>query len=661
MSASRRKNRRLGGPDVELLENRQLLSAAPAFVDLTGSVNFKAPATVSIGGKKPAKPISVTVDVVNTGNAVAKGPLTISLYAATHEILDPTDTLLTTRKVGRIDIAGGKAKKFVITDTLGKGVPSGTFYILADINSSKTIGESNYGNNIVASTKTVVFKNPLIAPGPFIVGTLSANTSSLTVNTQAQVQFQLTLGRAGPGTQVHVDEFDSSGDNLGQVAVLLDNGNSANGDALAGDGIYSGIATITPTSAGTFYFVATITDPQLSAPRTSSEIAIVATSEIAIVATPPPVQTPPPVPTIAGTLNSDISTVVIGHPEIAHFSVQVSHATPNTTVEVDEFDSQGNDIGELMGLLDNGSSALGDRAAGDGIYSGVSTLSATAPGTRYFAAVVSDPTLSAPIDSSKIAVVEENPPSNTALQADITDNNNLNQVAQNIINSGGTPAASLAAVASALASDSNVQPGTVQTTSTSIEWKSVDGTSEGVSTDFLTSGANATLGSPPAGGGGETPTPSATPAAVPDTTPSADPTLNVLILSPFASSLSQWDPSSAIESMFSNAGYTTTSLSNSQVTFSAFQNLGQYDAINLFGHGAQLPTLGEGIYTSTVSSVATSAANVWDLLNGGLVIMNNYYVVTPNYITEYAGAMNGTMVEFEACNSLHDTQLGTPS
>jgi hypothetical protein len=110
--------------------------------------------------------------------------------------------------------------------------------------------------------------------------------------------------------------------------------------------------------------------------------------------------------------------------------------------------------------------------------------------------------------------------------------------------------------------------------------------------------------------------------------------------------------------MFANANYTVTVHQNSQVTFSDFANLGQYDAVNLYGHGTQLPQLGEGIYTSIQSSLLTSAANVWDLLNDRLVIMNGYYVVTPNYISAYAGAMNGTIVEFEACNSLHDTQLG---
>ena len=214
---------------------------------------------------------------------------------------------------------------------------------------------------------------------------------------------------------------------------------------------------------------------------------------------------------------------------------------------------------------------------------------------------------------------------------------------------------------SALASDTNVQRGTVQTTSTCIEWKTVDGTYEGVSTDFLTSSANATLGSPPpvAGAGSGTPAASAATAVAPDDDPaSPDPTLNVLLLSPFESSLSQWDPSSSIAADFANAGYTVTLHQNAQVTFSDFQNLGQYDAVNLYGHGTQLPNLGEGVYTSIQSSVSTSAANVWDLLNDAIVIMNGYYVVTPNYITEYAGSMNGTIVEFETCNSLHDTQLG---
>lgn len=627
-----------GNPANNVVASSATTSIRAAFVDLTGSILSNVGGSITIA--RHVKPISVKVAVTNNGNVPAKGSLLVDLYAATHTTLNSTDTLLVSKSVGKVTIGAGKTKPLSIRITPGAADPSGTFYLLADVNPGGGIAESNSANNVAASGGTFMVSNPAIPAGPFVAGPLMSSVTSVFVNQPQQTEFTIQIGRAGPGTAVQVDEFDSSGNNLGLIATLVDDGSSASGDAVANDGIYSAMATLSSTAAGTRYFAAVVTDPQLSAAKQSSTITVVAT--------------PPPLPALVGTLNTDIDTVVVGHTELAHFNVQLSNFTSSTAVEVDEFDAQGNNLGKLVDLLDNGSSIAGDRTAGDGIYSGVSTIAFSDPGTRYFAAVVSDPALTSPIDSSTLSIAGQNAPSQSALAADITDNNSLNQIAGNIINGGGSEAAALAAVQSALASDANVKPGTVATTATSVEWQTVDGSWQGISADFLTSSLNATLG-------GAAPSAASSAVQAPTSPPmqaSADPTLNVLLLSPFASSLSTFDPTNAISGEFSAANYTVTTHTDAAVTFDDFKNLGQYDAVNLYGHGTQLANGGEGIYTSIASSAATSFANVWDLLNNRLVIMNGYYVVTPNFITAYAGAMNGTIVEFEACSSLHDTAMG---
>jgi len=365
---------------------------------------------------------------------------------------------------------------------------------------------------------------------------------------------------------------------------------------------------------------------------------------------------------VQGWLSSDMSAAVVGQSQPAIFHATLLSPPAGTIVQVHQVDASGNEIGELVQLADDGSAANQDVKAGDGIYSGSNVLNYASPGTIYYDVQVTDASSGAVFKTTSISITVAAAPSQAQVQTDTTDASNQTAVAQNVLASGGSSQAAIAAVQASLTSDTNVQPGSVQVSDTTITWKTLDGITEGVDTAELTDTLSLGVGAlpSPVAPGESAPTVAVTAAAgqtmaPADATP--DPTMQVLVLSPFASSLSQWDPSAAIESQFANAGYTVTYHTNQNVTFSDFTNLGQYDAIELYGHGDKLPGGGEGFYTSLASSLSTSVANIWALYNSQIVILNDYYVITPSYITAYGGQMNGTIVLANCCNSAYDDTM----
>ena len=57
------------------------------------------------------------------------------------------------------------------------------------------------------------------------------------------------------------------------------------------------------------------------------------------------------------------------------------------------------------------------------------------------------------------------------------------------------------------------------------------------------------------------------------------------------------------------------------------------------------------------TNAVTSVANAWAMLNSRLIVLNDYYCITPGYITAYGGQMNGTIVEANCCNSAYDSTM----
>ena len=660
------KQNKWSGAVMEPLERRQLLSAdlsglsefalsrTQPFVDLTGEI-VKIPVKPVAIIARHSKPVSVTVLVSNAGNETAIGSFAISLYAGTQTTLHATDVFLTTRSFGRVSIRAGKSRSFVVAAVPTTAVPSGTFHLIAHINATGGISENNTANDVASSLGTVVLNNPLIAPGPVIVGALASNASTVSLNESQSVTFTQTVGRAGPSSSVQVHQFDAQGNDLGAVATMYDDGGVASdGDATANDGIYTGMATIDAGSLGSQFYGVVITDPQLTRPLQGTSIMI------AVV--------PPPPPTFASALSADTAAVVVGVPVLSQFHVSVANADPQTTVTVHEYDAAGNDLGTFATLADDGLAASGDAVAGDSVFNGANAVSFTAPGTRYFAAVVTDPTLTTPLQSATIDIPGVNPTSPAQFAADAADDANLSQLTNSVLASGGTIQGAVSALNEALVSDANVVSSSIVTQGSGIFWKNIDGTAHQYGGDTLAGSGNDSLG------GSSPPRESAVQSGDAVTGPAGSSTLphsgsNALVLAPFASD--SYDLSSNVASQLQAAGYNVTFHSDGAVSLDDFKNFGTYDTIAIHSHGG-LGSDGSVIFATGVStSAALNAQYSEDLSDGALVKVDvpqtylfglingtrEVYAITPTWVYLYDGGMNGTIVDATLCDSLANDSM----
>ncbi len=126
------------------------ITIAPAFVDLTGT--FKTvPKKASIG-----KSTSVSILVDNAGNSIAKGKISVAVYESSTPSLTGATLLGTFSNLG-ISIKGGGHETLTSSTKVPSTATTGTNYLLAVLNTTNSITESNTANNTVvpsASQKT---------------------------------------------------------------------------------------------------------------------------------------------------------------------------------------------------------------------------------------------------------------------------------------------------------------------------------------------------------------------------------------------------------------------------------------------------------------------------------------------------------------------------
>lgn len=106
------------------------------------------------------------------------------------------------------------------------------------------------------------------------LGVLTLSPSAIIQNTPTIVRFQLnsTPGIQLSSSEAKLNKKDASG-NLTELGLLKDNGDTANGDEIANDGIYCGKIAISESSAGEINYVATATVTQQGQSLTSTSTA----------------------------------------------------------------------------------------------------------------------------------------------------------------------------------------------------------------------------------------------------------------------------------------------------------------------------------------------------------------------------------------------------
>jgi hypothetical protein len=195
------------GNSVSVLLNNGTFDSTPATTapDLVpGRITSTLPDVVVAGDVGVA-----SVVLTNSGDALARGHVTVKFYGSTDGFLDTADALLDTgRSLDNrlISVAAGRTvtlrARFAIPQTLA----TGTYYLLAKVESSD-IAESSTANNLAVSSRTVDLVRDFGS-----VDTRSNVRFSLTDSDGSLVTFILTGGGTG-----HVT------DSGGVVNLTLDN------------------------------------------------------------------------------------------------------------------------------------------------------------------------------------------------------------------------------------------------------------------------------------------------------------------------------------------------------------------------------------------------------------------------------------------------------
>ena len=327
-----------------------------AFVDLSAQV-LTQPAAITLGGAKPQNE-KMTIRVTNDGNVTASGPVGVSVFASDAGTVGSASQLLFTLPAKSQKIAAGKSITLTVNGKFAATVAAGTYDLVAQLNISAPLVDSNAANNIAAGANPVVITNAAVPSPVKTPGTLTSDTASITVGVAQNVTFSVPVSSPDASTSVVLDEVDSSGNVISQVAVLSDAG---------ANGVFSAVVPVNFASVTNRFFEAKVTG---NGTTTSSAAVMIS----GVVSANPQ----------AGTLTASATNLTVGTAQNVTFTVPVTSVVAGTTVVLNEVDSSGNLISQVATLNDAGTN--GDLVAGDGIYSGTVPLTFASATNRFFVA-----------------------------------------------------------------------------------------------------------------------------------------------------------------------------------------------------------------------------------------------------------------------------------
>ena len=149
---------------------------------ITGAILTAPPASVVAGASGTAK-----VLLANTGAAFS-GPITISLYATTQNSLDAGANTIITVSIPKLNLKAGASRIQTVKFKYPKGLPSGSYYIIASTNTS---GTSTTPSNSIAYTAVD------IAPPRVDLAAYFANGAPVKVNPGHGTTANITVQNLG--------------------------------------------------------------------------------------------------------------------------------------------------------------------------------------------------------------------------------------------------------------------------------------------------------------------------------------------------------------------------------------------------------------------------------------------------------------------------------
>jgi CARDB len=332
-----------------------------AFVDLSAQV-LTQPAAITVGGAKPQNE-KMTIRVTNVGNVAGSGPVGVSVFASDAGAVGGASQLLFTLPAKSQKIAAGKSITLTVNGKFAATVAAGTYDLVAVLsdaafNGGANVSDANVVNNVGFSGGAVVITNATVPSPAKTPGTLTSDTASVNVGVAQNVTFSVPVTSPDASTSVVLDEVDSSGAVISQVAVLSDAG---------ANGVFSAVIPLNFASATNRFFEAKVTGNN----ATTSSAAVMISGVV-------------PVIPQAGTLTASATNLTVGTSQNVTFTVPVTSVVAGTTVVLNEVDSSGNLISQVATLNDAGTN--GDLVAGDGIYSGTVPLTFASATNRFFVA-----------------------------------------------------------------------------------------------------------------------------------------------------------------------------------------------------------------------------------------------------------------------------------
>ena len=141
-------------PANDVVMATRTVSVAQPSIDLTGQFAKLpgAPLEAFAGGRSS----SATVRVFNTGNTIAQGHLTVSVYLSSDTLLDASDAPLGTSPLKSATIKpGGKKDVKVTLQAPSADTAAGRYSLIAVVDPTDVIGEASESNNTAVSATQV--------------------------------------------------------------------------------------------------------------------------------------------------------------------------------------------------------------------------------------------------------------------------------------------------------------------------------------------------------------------------------------------------------------------------------------------------------------------------------------------------------------------------
>ncbi|HEY8667451.1 MAG TPA: CARDB domain-containing protein, partial [Tepidisphaeraceae bacterium] len=544
-----------------------------------------------------------------------------TLWASTDQTLDGVEggdfSIITSSKAGTI--APGHSKKVKVKFT-SPNIPDNSYFLLAQVDSTNVIAESNEDNNVTPTDTTVQIRQPFVdlsgevpTPGPITLGgkvkpqklTVTVhNNGNIPVKSSAHITFV-----ASPDTAFDPNNLDPGDHLLNTFSAKL------NLKAGATKGAKGTLIVPADLRSGDYFLIAWIDSVLQVAESDESNNFPASPGKFTLTN---PALPPLPVGPDLTALQLSADRVLVNTNELLTFTATVANSDPSVAVEVDETDAAGNVIGKVTDLLDNGDFINSDTTANDGKFNNATAISFSDTSTRYFQAkLVNTGQLSAITPVNGI-----NAPTQESLQALNDSNAAIQQQVTAGIAGGQTPAQALAAAQAALLAQ-GIAADTIDVSADAIAWKDASGIISVVTTNPL--GGTPSRARPLLVSDGGLAAPSLGAGA-------QDPCKSAIVIDPFLFAQSQNEAGTIIDS-FANKGFNIASRRNfvaeQTVTVEDFKRLDRYVGVAIVSDGASL------------ANELTYAA---DLISNRLTVFNGHLAITPRFIRAYTGKMNKSIV-----------------